>query len=108
MEARKMSSSISTPKSRKESTMHLDIYITTVCTNCGEALLIAERAQSIAGLKVAVINLDQPGQSIPPHVVAVPTYVLDGKVVSLGNPEREMFLSMLRTELQRQIKEKAS
>jgi len=88
--------------------MHLDIYITNLCTNCGEALLMAERARTIAGLKVTVINLDQPGQSIPPRVVAVPTYVLDGKVVSLGNPERNAFLSMLRTELQQQIKEEAS
>jgi predicted thioredoxin/glutaredoxin len=102
-----MSSLVPIPMSREEDAMHLDIYITTVCTNCGEALLIAERAQNIAGLKVAVINLDQPGQSIPPHIVAVPTYVLDGKVVSLGNPEREQFLSMLRTELQQQIKEEA-
>jgi hypothetical protein len=88
--------------------MHLDIYITNVCTNCGEALLIAERAQSIAGLHVSVVNLNQAGQSIPPHIVAVPTYVLDGKVVSLGNPEREMFLSMLRNNLEQQIKEEAS
>ena len=87
--------------------MHLDIYITTVCTTCGEALLIAERAQSIAGVHVSVVNLDQPGQNIPSHVVAVPTYVLDGNVVSLGNPERETFLAMLRTELQQQIKEEA-
>ncbi len=88
--------------------MHLDIYVTNLCTNCGEALLMAERAHTIAGLKVAVINLDQPGPSIPPHVVAVPTYVLDGKVVSLGNPEHETFLSMLRIKLQQQIKEEAS
>ena len=88
--------------------MHLDIYFTNVCTNCGEALLIAERAQSIAGLHVSGVNLDQAGQSIPPHIVAVPTYVLDGKVVSLGNPEREMFLSMLRNNLEQQIKEEAS
>jgi predicted thioredoxin/glutaredoxin len=88
--------------------MHLDIYVTDQCANCEEALLIAERTRTIAGLSVTVINLDQPGQSIPPHVVAVPTYMLDGKVVSLGNPERDTFLSMLRTKLQQQIKEKAS
>jgi hypothetical protein len=69
---------------------------------------MAERARTIAGLQVAVFNLDQPGLHIPPHVVAVPTYVLDGTVVSLGNPEREQFLTMLRTELQHQIKEEAS
>jgi hypothetical protein len=103
-----MSSLVPLPGSREEGTLHLDIYITTVCTNCGEALLIAERVQSIAGLDISVVNLDQPGQRIPPNVVAVPTYVLDGRVVSLGNPEREKFLSMLHTELQQQIKEEAS
>ena len=103
-----MCSSIPTPMSRMENIMHLDIYVTTQCTNCGEALLLAERAQRIAGLKVAVIDLDQPGQRIPPRIVAVPTYVLDGKVVSLGNPEREQFLAMLRTALQQQFEEEAS
>jgi predicted thioredoxin/glutaredoxin len=103
-----MSSLVPIPGIREEGTLHLDIYVTNACTNCVEALLIAERAQSIAGLDVSVVNLDQPGQSIPPNVVAVPTYVLDGKVVSLGNPEREKFLTMLRTELQQQIKEEAS
>jgi predicted thioredoxin/glutaredoxin len=96
------------PVSREESTMHLDIYVTDQCTNCGEALLMAGRARTIAGLKVAIINLDQPGQPIPSHVVAVPTYMLDGKVASLGNPEREEFLYMLRTALQQQIEEEAS
>jgi predicted thioredoxin/glutaredoxin len=91
-----------------ENTMHLDIYVTNQCANCEEALLLAERARTIAGLKVAVINLDQPGQSIPPRVVAVPTYLLNGKVVSLGNPERNTFLAMLRTEVQQQIEEEAS
>jgi hypothetical protein len=88
--------------------MQLDIYVTDQCANCGEALLIAERARTIAGLNIAVINLDQPGQRIPPRVVAVPTYVLNGRVVSLGNPEREAFLALLRTELQQQIEEAAS
>jgi predicted thioredoxin/glutaredoxin len=87
--------------------MQLDIYVASHCTNCGEALLIAERARTIVGLQVAVINLDRPAQRIPPLIVAVPTYVFDGKVVSLGNPEREQFLSLLRAELQQQIKEEA-
>ena len=76
--------------------MQLEIYITNQCTNCVEALLIAERARGIAGLEVAVIDLDQPGQHVPPRVVAVPTYLLNGRIVSLGNPKREEFLSELR------------
>jgi len=103
-----MSSPIPTPRSREENTMHLDIYVTNQCANCEEALLLAERARTIAGLKVTVVNLDQPGQSIPPRVVAVPTYLLNGKVVSLGNPERETFLAMLRSKLEQQIEEEAS
>ena len=87
--------------------MHLEIYITRQCANCGEALLIAERARTIAGVNVAVIHLDQPGQRIPPRVVAIQTCLLNGRVVSLGNPEREQFLAMLRTGLQRQIEEAA-
>ncbi len=88
--------------------MRLEIYIANQCTNCEEALLIAKRACGIAGLEVAVIDLDKPGQNVPTHVVAVPTYLLNGRIVSLGNPAREEFLARLRTELQRQIEEKAS
>ncbi len=61
--------------------MRLEIYIANQCTNCEEALLIAERACGIAGLEVAVIDLDKPGQNVPTHVVAVPTYLLNGRVI---------------------------
>src|SRR5215831_14803776 len=83
----------------KNRTMHLEIYITDQCTNCREAMLIAEQARSIAGLEVTVVNLDEPGQRVPPQVFATPTYVLNGLVVSLGNPERGTFLAGLRAEL---------
>jgi hypothetical protein len=86
-------------------TMHLDIYITDQCTNCREAVLIAEQARSIAGLSVTVVNLDEPGRRVPPQVFATPTYVLDGLVVSLGNPERGAFLARLRAELAQRCEE---
>ncbi len=79
--------------------MHLEIYITDQCANCQEALLIAEQADGIVGLEVTVVNLDAPGQSVPPQVFATPTYVLNGLVVSLGNPERDAFLAGLRAAL---------
>ncbi|GAC1566440.1 MAG: hypothetical protein NVS3B14_08730 [Ktedonobacteraceae bacterium] len=87
--------------------MHLEIYITDQCANCREALLIAEQAGSIAGLEVTVVNLDVPGQSVPPQVFAVPTYVLNGLVVSLGNPDRDAFLAGLRAELAHRSEERA-
>ena len=86
--------------------MHLDIYISDQCTNCREAVLIAEEARSITGLEVTVVNLDEPGQSVPPQVFATPTYLLDGLVVSLGNPERGTFLAELRAALARGNEEK--
>jgi hypothetical protein len=87
--------------------MHLEIYITDQCANCQEAVLIAEQASGIAGLEVTLINLDAPGQRVPPQVFAVPTYVLNGLVVSLGNPERDGFLAGLRAELAHRSEERA-
>jgi hypothetical protein len=40
-------------------------------------------------LLVELIHLDDPGATIPPNVFSVPTYVLDGKVIALGNPYLE-------------------
>ena len=41
--------------------MYLEIHITDQCSNCQEAMLIAEQAGDIVGLEVTVINLDVPG-----------------------------------------------
>jgi hypothetical protein len=35
---------------------------------------------------VALVHLDDPGMTAPPQVFSVPTYVLDGRVVAVGNP----------------------
>jgi thioredoxin family protein len=86
--------------------MHLEIYISDQCANCREAGVLAEAARSIAGLEVTVVNLDVPGQRVPPQVFATPTYVLNGLVVSLGNPERVAFLARLRAELAQRCEEK--
>ena len=86
--------------------MHLEIYISDQCPNCQEALLLAAQARGIAGIEVSVVNLDTPGQRVPPQVFATPTYVLNGRVVSLGNPERNGFLARLRAELARESEEK--
>ncbi len=78
------------------SSLHLEIYVGQHCWNCEEALQIAELARQIPGIDVQVIDLDQPGIVPPPRIFAVPTYVVEGKVVSLGNPAREAFLDSLR------------
>jgi hypothetical protein len=76
--------------------MRLEIYVASHCTNCQEALTIAEAARDVAGLDVTVIDLDQESGELPDSIIAVPTYRLNGRVVSLGNPEPQRFLCQLR------------
>ncbi|HEX9069627.1 MAG TPA: thioredoxin family protein [Ktedonobacterales bacterium] len=79
--------------------MRLVIYTASHCLGCDYTLEIAEDARRIAGLETVVIVLEQAREAVPDNVVAVPTYVLDGRVVALGNPNREEFLRALRAQV---------
>ncbi len=69
-------------------TSQLKIYIRTQCTGCAEAHNTANHIQqTYPYLSVEVIDLDNPAVTVPNNVFATPTYVLDDKVVSLGNPD---------------------
>ena len=76
--------------------MRLSIYVSNHCANCDEAFRIADLAREIPGLQVDLINLDSTTAPVPASVFAVPTYLLDGIVVSFGNPRREEFVRGLR------------
>lgn len=82
---------------KKVSMMRLEIYIGAHCFNCDEAMAIAEAAQTIAGLDVSIVDVDDPASDPSMRIVAVPTYVLDGHIIALGNPERQSFLSHLQS-----------
>jgi alkyl hydroperoxide reductase subunit AhpF len=75
--------------------MRLEIYIADHCDNCQEALRQAEIARTVAGVEVRVINIDTTTDPVPARIIATPTYVLDGRIFSLGNPRREDLLHML-------------
>lgn len=75
--------------------MHLEIYVSSHCSSCQEALWIADAARQIPYLGVSVIDLDAANGPVPGSVIAVPTYLLDGQTVSLGNPDRAAFLDRL-------------
>ena len=81
---------------RKE-TPRLEVYVSSECPNCGEAVRLAEEAaERFPNVVVRVIDLDQLDGSAPPDpVVAVPTYLLNGRVVSLGNPYPEELFTHL-------------
>ncbi len=67
----------------------LQIVISCDCPTCGDSRAIAvEMSELFPTLTVDLVDLDG-GRPIPDGVVATPTYLLNGKVISLGNPRRE-------------------
>jgi hypothetical protein len=65
----------------------LKIFITEHCQGCSEAHRIAAWiAQDYPHLKVEIIDLNAPDASVPEAVFATPTYMLNNRIVSLGNP----------------------
>ena len=75
----------------------LEVYVSSECPNCGEAVRLAEEAAArYPNIVVQLIDLDELDGGPPPDpVVAVPTYVLNGRVISLGNPDAEQLFARL-------------
>ena len=75
----------------------LQIFVLPFCSGCEVAIDMADRvrARHISGVQVQLIDLGQPGSIRPDSVFAVPTYLLNGKVVSLGNPEEPWLLERI-------------
>jgi hypothetical protein len=71
----------------------LDVYVSSHCFGCTEALRLAETAaRRFPGLRVRVVDLDRAPEARPEDLVAVPTYILDSQVIALGNPrQRDLF-----------------
>lgn len=68
----------------------LYVYTSRHCLGCEEARrLSAAMAERFPEVVVAVVDLDEPEVETPPEVFAVPTYVLAGRVLFLGNPAEE-------------------
>ena len=85
-----------TPHQREEAP-RLEVYVSSECPNCGEAVRLAEEAAArYPNIVVQLIDLDELDGGPPPDpVVAVPTYVLNGRVISLGNPDAEQLFARL-------------
>ncbi|HEV2108932.1 MAG TPA: hypothetical protein VGR16_11765 [Thermomicrobiales bacterium] len=73
------------------------IYVTEGCFGCDVARDLAKQiaALDVPGLQVTLTDLGHPEAECPPEIFAVPTYLLDGAVVSLGNPEESSLLTQL-------------
>ena len=68
--------------------IRLDVYVIDGCWSCEESVRIASEMQAqYPEVAVAVINAGI--EEVPQEVFATPTWMLDGRVISLGNPTRE-------------------
>ncbi len=73
---------------REEHAVELQVFIEAGCQMCERAMGLAREIDSeYPQLAVRVVDIHE-SPSVSNDVFAVPTFVLDGRVVSLGNPQR--------------------
>ena len=65
----------------------LEVFVAADCAGSATARRIAaDVARAAPDLAVQVIDVHAESARVPVAVVAVPTYVLDGQLIHLGNP----------------------
>jgi hypothetical protein len=83
----------------------LEIFVSAHCFGCQEAQRLAKAvADRFRAVSVRLIDLDAEPEARPEHVVAVPTYLLDDTVISLGNPRQgDLFQQVERAIADEQV-----
>ena len=78
----------------------LRIYIGKHCWLCEEAVRLAENVQErFVELNVELIDLDDESSVNYDDVFATPTYVFNGRTISLGNPSPEELFAKVSASL---------
>ncbi len=78
----------------------VQIYVADHCRTCDYAWEVAAAIRSqFPQVELHVIRLGEEGASIPEEVFATPTYLLNGRVWSLGNPSPEEVVTRLSQAL---------
>jgi predicted thioredoxin/glutaredoxin len=73
----------------------LRIYVSKHCWGCQEARKIAgEIRVEFPDVQVALVERES-AERWPDEIIATPAFMLDGKLVSWGNPTRERLRSLL-------------
>ena len=71
----------------REQPLELQVFIEAGCQVCERALRLAQEVDGqYPELVVQVIDVNEPAARRRDDVFAVPTFVLNGQVFSLGNP----------------------
>ncbi len=67
--------------------IYIDIYIAQHCGTCAYAYEVAaEIRHQFPSVQVRMVDIGNSTETIPEAVFATPTYLLNGRVWSLGNP----------------------
>lgn len=75
---------------------NLKVYVSASCEGCAVALALVEYVRRLRPRHtIEIIDLDQAGAVRPSHVFGTPTYCLDNRIVSLGNPSAQELLQFL-------------
>lgn len=78
--------------------LKLEVYVSNDCWSCEETFrIVSDISPKIPELQVTFINMETVEEK-PENVFAVPTYLLNGRVISLGNPTREELYQKLESE----------
>ena len=73
--------------SQQEMTAELVIYVAEHCPICHYAFEVADDIrQRFPDVNLRIVDLETADEEIPERVFATPTYLLNGRVWSLGNP----------------------
>ncbi|MCH7699988.1 MAG: thioredoxin family protein [Chloroflexi bacterium] len=84
--------------------VELHVYIETGCEQCERAVQLAQEIDNgYSRLAVSVIDVGESAVR-PDDVFAVPTFMLNGRVFSLGNPQE----THLRQEIEALLRERDS
>ena len=91
---------IAWPNGVTDMSAYLKIFVEPRCEACERALSLAgDMRDRFPALEVVVVDLSKPGADRPDYVFAVPTYVLGGRVLSLGNPRRSRLVAAVEAAL---------
>ncbi len=76
--------------------MLLEIYVQDGCFGCQRSHELAERARgAFPEMQVEIVDMRSTGGVYRNQVAATPTYILDGEIISLGNPAPAELEAML-------------
>lgn len=83
--------------------MKLQVYVSQHCAWCSRSVALGEAvAAHFDDIAVEVVYIDDPSTIKPDLVFAVPTFLLDGQLLCLGNQEEEWLTRRLH-QLQQQL-----